>query len=204
MENRSDAAFWDERYRGRTAAWDSEPNPILAAEVADLAPGTALDVGCGEGSDAVWLANRGWSVTAVDISRVALDRGRAADAAGRVNWLQADVLGWQPPEDAFDLVTTHFLHIPTSERAEMFQRLARAVRKDGTLLVVAHHVSDLETTIGRPPDPDLYFTADEVAASLNVGRWEIRFGGTRPRRTTDHEGREVTIHDTVLVARRLE
>lgn len=203
MEHASDAEFWNERYRHHSAEWDSEPNPILAQEVADLAPGTALDVGCGEGSDAVWLANRGWRVTAVDISHVALDRGRAADPDGLVDWLQADVLTWQPPEDAYDLVSTHFLHVLPAQRQALFARLARAVRPNGTLLVVAHHVSDLETTIGRPPNPDLYFTADEVAALL-PGRWEIRFGGTRARQTTDREGHAVTIRDMVLKARRVE
>ena len=203
MEHIHDAAFWDERYRCRDAAWDSEPNPFLADDIAGLIPGTALDLGCGEGSDAVWLAKRGWRVTAVDISNVALDRGRAADEAHQVSWLQADVLTWQPPADAYDLISMHFFHVAPVERTALFGRLAAAVRPGGTLLVVAHHVSDLETTIGRPPLPELFYTADDVAASLVTGRWEILFGGTRPRRATDPEMRAITIHDTVLKARRL-
>lgn len=204
MDHVSDAAFWDQKYRQHHGAWDSEPNPFLAQDIAGLEPGTALDVGCGEGSDAIWLAGHGWQVTAVDISNVALARARAADVARQVSWLQADVLDWQPPAAAFDLVTTHFLHIPPAGRPALFGRLALAVRPKGMLLVVAHHVSDLETSIGRPPIPDLYFTADEVAALLTPGRWEVLFGGTRPRSATDREGRAVTIHDMVLKAQRIE
>ncbi len=198
-----DMAFWDEKYRNRTAAWDDEPNPFLADDIAGLTPGTALDVGCGEGSDSVWLAKQGWQVTAVDISNVALDRGRAADTDHLVTWVQADVLAWAPPTDAFDLVSTHFMHIPPADRPGFFGRLASAVRLGGTLLVVSHHISDLETTIGRPPLPELFYDADEVAAALTPGRWEILVGGTRPRPVTDHEGRAITIHDMVLKARRI-
>lgn len=197
-----DAAFWDEKYARRTAPWDEEPNPFLPEDLAGLAPGAALDVGCGEGSDAVWLAKRGWKVTAVDISGVALDRGRAADTDRLVEWVQADILAWQPPAAAFDLVSTHFMHIPPGDRAGFFDRLGQAVRPGGTLLVVSHHVSDLQTTVGRPPLPELFFEADEVGAALS-GTWETVFAGVRPRQVKDREGREITIHDMVFKARRV-
>lgn len=204
MDHVFDAAFWDRMYRQRQAAWDGEPNPTLAQALVGLAPGTALDVGCGEGADAIWLANQGWRVTAVDLSNVALDRGRAADTAHQVSWLQADMLAWQPPADAYDLISLHYVHLAPAERTALFGRLARAMRPGGMLLLVAHHPSDQETTIGRPPIPDLFFTADEVAALLAPGRWEVLFGGTRPHSVTDREGRAITIHDTVLKARRIE
>ncbi len=197
------AEFWDHMYGHRHAAGNSEPNPVLAHESAGLAPGTALDLGCGEGTDALWLAKRGWHVTAVDISGVALDHARASDRDQQVDWLQADMLVWQPPADAYDLVSLHYVHIPPAERAAVFDRLARAVRPGGTLLVVAHHPSDLETTVGRPANAELFFTAEDVAALLVPGQWEILLAGTRPRSATDREGRTLTIQDMVLKARRL-
>ncbi|XXF77751.1 class I SAM-dependent methyltransferase [Myxococcaceae bacterium GXIMD 01537] len=203
MSHGDGAAFWDQMYRRRVAAWSGAPNALLAESVEGLAPGAALDVGCGEGADALWLAKRGWTVTAVDISNVALERARMADAAHQVTWLQADLRVWRPPTEAYDLVSAHFLHVPPAERTAFFGGLAESVRPGGTLLVVAHHPSDLETTIGRPPIPDLYFTAEEVAASLAPGPWEVLFSGTRPRSTSDREGRTLTIHDMVLKARRL-
>lgn len=203
MDQDFDAAFWDRAYSHQTPAWDDEPNPILVREAADLAPGTALDVGCGEGADARWLAQRGWRVTALDISAIALDRARAADAAHQVAWRQADYLAWQPPVAAYDLVTAHFPHVPTSERAAFFARLALAVRPKGTLLVVAHHPSDLEMPSGRPALPALYFTAEEVAL-LTPGRWRLDFSGTEPREVALPDGRVLTFHDTVLKAVRLD
>jgi cyclopropane fatty-acyl-phospholipid synthase-like methyltransferase len=190
-------------WRHREAAWNPEPNVLLVESVTGLAPGAALDVGCGEGTDALWLAKRGWTVTAVDISNVALERARVADATHQVTWLQADLLVWQPPADAYDLVSAHFLHIAPAERPAFFGRLAMAIRRGGTLLVVAHHPSDLETTVGRPPIPDLFFTAEEVMASLVRDQWEVVVSGTRPRSTFDREGRAITIHEMVLNARRI-
>lgn len=206
LEPPSGAAFWDQMYRRHPhgAAWNGEPNPVLAQEIVGLKPGAALDLGCGEGGDALWLAKRGWQVTALDISNVALERGRAADAAQQVNWIQADMLAWRPPAEAYDLISLHYVHIPPAERAALFGRLAAAARPQGSLLVVAHHPSDHETSIGRPAVPDLYFTADEVSAALVPGRWELLFSGTKPRSVTDRQGRAVTVQDTVVKARRLD
>lgn len=203
MTHTFDAEFWDRMYERHQPSGSREPNPLLTEHAASLPPGAALDVGCGEGADAIWLAKQGWNVTAVDISRVALDRARAVDTAGAVTWREADVLAWEPPADSFDLVAVHFLHVPPDARTRLFERLARAVRVGGTLLVVAHHHSDLHTTIGRPPIADLFFTAEEVGASLAPDRWDRVVHGTRPRVAADREGRRITIQDMVLVARRL-
>lgn len=197
-------AFWNERYRSTGALWSGRPNPQLVAEAADLTPGTALDVGCGEGADALWLAERGWRVTGVDIATVALQRAadHARQAGVEVTWLHADLLDWVPPPSAYDLVSAQFLHLPPGQRATLHDRLADAVAPGGSLLIVGHHPSDLHTTAPRPPASELFFTAGEIAAALDPERWDIVVGEARPRESVDPEGRTVTVHDTVLRARR--
>ncbi len=202
-----DAAFWDERYASREAAPSTDPNPQLAAEAADLPPGAALDVGTGEGDDAVWLAARGWTVTAVDISQVALDRGKAAaterGVADRIAWVQADLVAWTPPAAAFDLVSSQFVHFLPVERKLVFERLAAAVRAGGTLLIVGHHPSDLETTAKRWNMPDAFHTAEDVAHLLDPREWNVIVAASRPRDVTDPDGNPVVVHDTVLRAQRI-
>ena len=202
------AAFWDRRYRSRSALWSGHPNPHLVAEAAELAPGAALDVGCGEGADAIWLAERGWRVTAADVSTVALERGAAqalvvgAEVAQRIAWRQADVIDWVPAAASYDLVSAQFMQLPREPRAALFGRLAAAVAPGGTLLVVGHDPSDLQTTVPRPPRPELFFTASDVATSLDPEAWEVIVEAARARTARDREGRTVAIHDAVLRARR--
>jgi ubiquinone/menaquinone biosynthesis C-methylase UbiE len=207
MNTEFDAKFWDDRYSAMTHPWDGDPNVRLSNEAAKLAPGTALDVGCGEGSDAIWLAERGWHVTATDISQAALDRGRDAETtkalARPIEWLQADVLTWVPPAASYDLVSVHFIHFSGADRERVYAGFARAVKPRGTLMVVAHHPSDLQLDIGRWPNPEYYFTAEEIAALLEQGQWEILVCAALPR-SVDSHGKSYTVHDTVLVARRLE
>ncbi|MEU8662718.1 bifunctional NAD(P)/FAD-dependent oxidoreductase/class I SAM-dependent methyltransferase [Actinoplanes philippinensis] len=196
---------WEERYRGKDAIWSGRPNPVLVTEVSGLAPGRALDVGCGEGADAVWLAKQGWEVTAVDISTVALGRaaGHAA-AAGvgeRITFRHAD-LQEDRPDQGYDLVSAQFMHLPPEPRRDLYTRLASVVAPGGTLLVVGHHPSDLATFVGRMHFPDMLFTAEEIAALLPPDGWKIVTVEARPRPATDPEGREITIHDAVLVAQR--
>lgn len=200
--------FWNERYRTKDSLWSGNPNRNLVSEASGLAAGNALDVGCGEGADSIWLAGRGWRVTGVDISTVALGRaaGHAAQAgpeiAGRITWEQADIFTWEPGEDRYDLVSVQYLHPPSAQRAPLFRRLAAALRPGGTLLVVGHHPSDLRTTIPRPSLPDLFFTGDDVVALLDPGEWDIVTNAAPGREATDPEGQVVTIHDTVIRARR--
>ncbi|GAB3806184.1 FAD-dependent oxidoreductase [Micromonospora zhanjiangensis] len=201
-------AAWEERYSARPAVWSGRPNPQLVAEATDLAPGRALDVGCGEGADAVWLAGRGWRVTAVDISRTALDRAAThaaeagAELAGRIDWLHADLRERPPEADRYQLVSAQFMHLPEQERGELFGRLAAAVAPGGTLLIVGHHPSDLRTTAHRMHFPEMMYTAEEVAATLDPTGWEVLAAESRPRTVTDPEGRRTVIHDAVLRARR--
>jgi SAM-dependent methyltransferase len=205
---RHDQEFWDERYQSAPSLWSGKPNHHLVAEAADLTPGVALDAGAGEGADAIWLAARGWRVTAIDISGVALGRaaGHAAAAgdtvASAIEWLRADIQQWQPPERAYDLVTSQYMHMPGDSRRVVYGRLAAAVADKGTLLIVGHHPSDMRTTMPRPQQPELFFTGDDIAAELGSDGWEVITNTAAPRQATDPEGRQVTIHDTVFRARR--
>jgi SAM-dependent methyltransferase len=206
---RFDRAFWDERYSSAHSLWSGNPNPSLVAEADGLAAGAALDAGAGEGADAIWLARWGWRVTAVDISSVALGRaaGHAAAAgaevADRIQWLREDILRWQPPERTYDLVSAQYLHLPSKDRRSVYARLTAAVADRGTLLIVGHHPSDMQTTMPRPQQPDLFFTGDDLADELGGDGWEIVTKVAAPREVTDAEGRPVTIHDTVFRARRV-
>jgi SAM-dependent methyltransferase len=199
--------FWNERYRSSERIWSGRPNRHLVAEVADLAPGRALDVGSGEGADALWLAARGWQVTAVDISSVALDRAaaHAAEAgegvANRITWLRADVTRWAPPVPPFDLVTAQFMHLYPNPRARLFADLAAAVAPGGELLVVAHHPKDLEAGVPRPPVPELFYEGDAVTAALTVGEWDVLVDDVRTAEQT-LDGTTYTVHDLVVRARR--
>ncbi len=203
-----DEAFWDERYGAHDALWSGNPNGHLLGEFDGLAPGAALDVGCGEGADAIWLAERGWRVTGVDLSTVALQRAAAnaarvgPEVADNITWVQVDLTRWEPGADRYDLVSSQFLHLPSATRHALFDRLAAAVAPGGTLLIVGHHPSDLETTMPRPKEPDLFFTGDDIVAQLNSDDWDIVTNADMARNATDPDGQEVTIHDAVLRARR--
>ena len=165
-----DDRAWDERYAATDLLWTAEPNRFLVAEVADLPPGRALDLACGEGRHAVWLAGRGWEVTAVDFSRVALDKARRlAGARGvEVDWLLADVTSHTPAPDAYDLAVVLYLHLPTEPMAAVLRGAGDAVAPGGTLLVVGHDATNPTDGYGGPSDPSvLYGPADVVAALPN-------------------------------------
>ncbi len=201
-----DRAFWEDWYAQKDQIWSGNPNPQLVADTAALAPGRALDVGAGEGADAIWLAEQGWEVTAVDIASLPLERGRAEaerrspSVAGRITWLPADITDWTPEPGSYDLVTLQFVHLTRDERAVGFRSCADAVAPGGTLLIVGHHPSDMDAGVGRWPDIDRFFTAEQLADDLDDG-FEVVVADARPR-TASHDGQEMHINDTVLVARR--
>jgi SAM-dependent methyltransferase len=203
-----DEAFWDERYRSASVLWSGQPNPQLVAEMTDLAPGSALDVGSGEGADAIWLAERGWQVTALDISGVALARGAAhaveagPDIARRITWQHADLTSWVPDAACYELVSAQFMHPPPDLRNALFRRLADSVASGGSLLIVGHHPADLQLTTMRPQLPELYYIAADIVALLDLADWEIVVSAARERAATDPDGQPVTVHDAVLRARR--
>jgi len=177
------AEDWDERYQeGGDRLWSGEPNGVLVAEVADLPPGTALDVGCGEGADAIWLARRGWRVTAVDISGVAIERGRevAAAAGVDVDWRQAD-LPADTIEGTFDLVTAQYPVLRHEPGDPGIRLLLDAVALGGTLLVVHHHFDDGDHD-HRPQhfDPADYVRPDDLVPHLDA-EWTIDVHEVRAR-----------------------
>ncbi|MGH2895369.1 MAG: class I SAM-dependent methyltransferase, partial [Solirubrobacteraceae bacterium] len=164
---------------------------------------------CGEGGDAIWLARRGWVVIGADVSPVGLERaaGNAAEAgaeiAARITWRQVDLFAdeWAPL-GAYELVNSQYLHLPPDVRLRSMQRLAEAVAPGGDLLVAAHHPSDLEIPGLRPNLPELFCTAEELAAHLDPAGWGIVTAAAPQRTVTGPEGTPVMVRDTVLHARR--
>jgi SAM-dependent methyltransferase len=200
--------FWNDRYSTASRLWSGNPNPQLVGQTAGLTPGEALDVGCGEGADAIWLARRGWTVTAVDVSALALERAAAeavAEADGvasRITWQREDLLTWDPGPQRFDLVSAQFMLLPEAELDSMHRRLAGAVRRGGTLLVVGHHHDDLRANVGRSGPPQMFPTATAMAAALVPAEWEIQVAGDISRAATDLDGQPTTVKDAVLRATR--
>ncbi|UVJ39115.1 cyclopropane-fatty-acyl-phospholipid synthase family protein [Arthrobacter sp. CJ23] len=198
----SAAEIWDEKYRGKPQVWSGNPNPQLVLEASALEPGTALDLGCGEGADAIWLAGRGWTVTAVDVSAVALERAAAhAAEAGlqdRITWQERDLATWRPAE-RFGLVSAQFLHSPLLPWRDSVASAAAAVAPGGTLLVVGHHPQGLAPWSGHAGS-DMFFTPEELAAELSLDRgpWTVNVLASRERTVPGPDGQEATILDTVL------
>ncbi len=201
--------FWDRRYSTHDHLWSGRPNLRLVDHADGLEPGRALDVGCGEGGDAIWLAGRGWSVTGTDISAVGLARAQdnaasaGAEVAARLSWIRDDLFGdsWGPFE-GYDLVSAHYLHLPPEIRHRSLGRLAGAVSPGGHLLVVTHHPSDLAIPGLRPNLPDLFCTAEELAAGLAPTAWDVLVAGAPQRTMHGPDGGEILVRDAVLFARR--
>ncbi len=203
-----DKDYWESHWqqaRGRVDGHDSVPHPHLATETVGLVPGTALDAGCGEGAEAVWLAAQGWQVTAADISSEVLARARerATESAGfdRVEWVEADLSVWEP-DRRFDLVTTHYAH-PAMPQLAFYERLSDWVAPGGTLLIVGHlHTSDGATHgHGQPPE-EASVTADSVAARLDTAEWDVVTADEHVRPLGNRSGAVTTLHDVVVRATR--
>lgn len=175
-----DADAWDQRYAGRDLVWSLEPNETVARECADLPPGLALDLACGEGRNALWLAARGWRVIAVDFSAVALIKGRALAAqqpyGERVTWQQADVTRWSSPEQ-HDLVVLAYLQLPEDQRRAAVRAAYGVLRPGGTFLLVAHDRTNLTEGTGGPQDPAVLMSAEDVLDDLADRRPEVHVAG---------------------------
>jgi 2-polyprenyl-3-methyl-5-hydroxy-6-metoxy-1,4-benzoquinol methylase len=194
---------WEERYSGEEQVWSGNPNPQLVAEVSGLTPGTALDVGCGEGGDVIWLARRGWRVTGADFSANGLARAaRHAEDAGvadRTDWWQVDARTFTADGRTFDLVTTHFLHPPEGGMVEVTTRLAEAVAPGGYLLVVGHAPSELFSHLTESHHKAM-FLAKDLLPGLPAG-FDALVVEQRPRSMT-RDGVTMNVPDSTLLARR--
>ena len=202
-----DRDSWEERWsqalraHGDRAA-QRPPNAHLTAEIGDLRPGRALDAGCGHGSDTLWLAARGWEVTAVDFAATALAPARSTaeamgpDVAGRVDWVEADLASWTPQPGHYDLVACLYVHVAGSVE-EMVRRMGAGVAPGGTLLLVGHRPVDPETGAATPAAGQVQVSVESATDALDRHRWEIGVAEDRPRAAAG------TGVDAVISARRL-
>lgn len=205
MSNEFDREFWEGHYREQGGGHGNSPNPSLVDEIGDLAPGRALDAGSGHGADALWLASQGWHVTAVDISPTALAgaqhraTSQGTDIDGRIDWVEADLASWSPPEGSFELVTSHYVHVPAAGWPAFVRRLASAVAPGGSLLIVGHDVSGFGA---HGSAAEAYVTVEEIAALLDPADWDVEVAETRTRTVSGAHSHEATLRDAILRARK--
>jgi SAM-dependent methyltransferase len=197
-----DSQQWDERYSATEFVWATGPNQFVAAELAGLPPGRAIDVAAGEGRNTVWLAERGWQVTAVDFSRVGLEKGRRLSAVrgvdgAQVDWVVADLCDYQPEPGGYDLALIAYLQVGPKARATVLGRAAAALAPGGTVFVVAHDLTNLTEGTGGPQDPEVLYTPEAVCAEL-PGLRILR--AERVRRTVTRDDGPATAIDTLVRA----
>lgn len=181
--------WWEQHYQ-QNASGRGQPNSHLVAELTGLPPGSALDAGCGNGADAVWLARQGWEVTAVDISPTAVSRAESlAEHQERISWVVADMTAWKPPRQ-YDLVISQYVH-PDMPFGEFVARLAEAVAPNGTLFVVGHDHADRHSAAHAPEKASIGI--DAVTASLSTDGWDVDVAEARTRRVEQHVFEDVVI-----------
>ena len=192
---------WNARYAGSELVWTAEPNRRFASEVEELEPGRALDVACGEGRNAVWLAERGWQTTGVDFSDVALAKAErlAESRSVEVEWVLADVLEYEPERGSFDLVAVLYLQLQRDELAQVLHFAVEALAPGGTLIVLGHDTTNLTHGHGGPRDASVLFTPEDVVTAL--GGLVVERAETVSRMVTLEEG-EATALDALVRARR--
>ncbi len=190
---------WDRRYADVENLWATKPNRFLVSEVAELVAGRALDLACGEGQNAIWLASLGWEVAGVDFSEVAIRKATArAERDGvDVRFLCADLVEYEPAPASYDLVLVMYLHIPSARRRAVHEKAVAAVAPGGTFLLLGHDLGNLTDGVGGPRDPDLLYTAAEIASELPGVEVEK---ATTVLRDVDGEERDAI--DTLVRARR--
>lgn len=211
MPQEFDKDYWESHWQEANARGSEEgtfPNPHLAHETKDLARGTALDAGCGEGGEAIWLASEGWQVTAADISPEALSHAaererRFGVPRKRVTWVEADLSVWEP-DSQFDLVTTHYAH-PAMPQLEFYKRISNWVAPSGTLLIVGHlHAADHQNhgPDDGPPE-EAMADAARVTGQLDSDLWTVVTAAEHTRTVTKGGGRGAQLNDVVVRATRI-
>lgn len=195
---------WNQRYAARGLVWSAGPNQLLAEVTAELNPGAALDIACGEGRNALWLAERGWTVTAMDFSEVAISKARqiAERRNVNVNWQVEDVSACQLPEGEFDLVVITYLHTSPAERTRWLANAAAAVKPAGRFIYIGHDPSNIEHGVGGPQDPAVLPDAQVISATLTGFRVDVAEVVERP--VTNEPGHKATLSgnalDTLVIA----
>ena len=200
-----EAEDWNKRYEGTELVWTVRPNRFLVEETEGMTPGRALDLACGEGRHAVWLAGLFWRVRAVDFSDVAIAKGRqlAETHAVEVEWTVADLKDYVPEPGSADLVLVFYLQLPAEERSPILRRAAGAVAPGGTFLLVAHDSSNLEHGHGGPQSPRVLYTAEDVVADLDGAGLEIERAEPVERPVETPEGERIAIDALVRAGRSL-
>jgi SAM-dependent methyltransferase len=197
-----DAEDWDARYRTSELIWTAEPNRFVVEVLADAPPGVGLDLACGEGRNAVWLAEQGWTMTAADFSGEALAKAAALSGARgvEVTLVRADAVTWSPPPGQ-DLALLAYLHLPAADRAAALAHAVGACRQGGQVVVVGHARANLAGGYGGPQDPAILLEPEEVAADLRAAGAEVLRAEHVERPVSTEDGERTAI-DTLLVARR--
>jgi len=198
---------WESRYLSKGQMWSGKVNPWVQDVAQGIPPGRALDLGCGEGADALWLAEKGWQVDAVDASAVAIFRAvdeehrreLSASTDHTVSWTVADLAAWTCDAEAYDFVSLQFMHLPANDRDALWNQAIAAVAPGGTLLIVGHSPADETLGIPRPPAP-LLFTTDTLSAHRPSG-WS-HWSATERERVVEGQSGHMTVTDVVLVATR--
>ncbi|MBY6539486.1 class I SAM-dependent methyltransferase [Rhodococcus sp. BP-349] len=195
-----DAAAWDAKYERAELIWGSPPNDMVVEFCTSLPRGRALDVACGEGRNALWLATRGWNVDAVDFSSVALTKAvriagtATASIRERVRWVHADVTTLTP-ERSYDLAVVAYLHLPPNARREALNIAIDGLKHEGILVIVGHHSANLENGVGGPQDPEILYSPDDLVADI-ADRMHILVAEDRVRHVGDS-----TAIDALVVGR---
>jgi SAM-dependent methyltransferase len=160
-----DSSGWDTRYEEKELVWSAEPNLFLPPIVETLDIGTAIDLACGEGRNAIWLARNGWDVTGIDFSAVGIEKARELASDTSVDWLVGDVANYEPAR-TFDLVLVVYVHLDPDGTRGLFKGATDALAPGGTLIAVGHALRNLTDGVGGPPYPEILWTRDRIAPLL--------------------------------------